>query len=496
MIFKCVSKIDLSYQPGICLLKLDNWNDYRYRTLFDLYIVPQNGNPRLIGPVKIIRRGMYFEVDIPEEFETLGSEYCSLGESQAYYEELMELPETTKNDILIALSDCVYNPNIFKEFENENAMRVSLLRFVSRERIERNFKAILQGNSILTPYRFQFLLEENQNVVLDIDVKPHSTPPTNVHVLIGRNGVGKTRLLSGIINSLTKTSNNIGIKGKLEFLKPDNSNCSFANLVLIAFSAFDSVFQASHDSTSQAPHDSTSQELEIRYKYIGLIKEKGQGVKSLDDLNQDFTQAIQSCMSDKRKKRWLKAVETLSSDQCFAEMQRHCSEGNIFEEISDRFKNLSSGHKIVLLSITKLVELVDENTFVIIDEPENHLHPPLLSSFIRALSDLLIQRNGVALLATHSPVVLQEIPRSCVSIMRRSGDRILIDKPLLETFGENVGTLTREVFRLEVTESGFHNLLSKLISEQSYEEALESLNGELGLEGQAIMRVMDINKNK
>ena len=38
------------------------------------------------------------------------------------------------------------------------------------------------------------------------------------------------------------------------------------------------------------------------------------------------------------------------------------------------FKRLSSGHKIVLLTITRLVEVVEEKTLVLIDEPEAHLH--------------------------------------------------------------------------------------------------------------------------
>jgi predicted ATP-dependent endonuclease of OLD family len=76
---------------------------------------------------------------------------------------------------------------------------------------------------------------------------------------------------------------------------------------------------------------------------------------------------------------------------------------------SEIFNKLSSGHKIVLLTITRLVETVEEKTLVMLDEPESHLHPPLLSAFIRALSELLILRNGVAIIATHSPVILQEL---------------------------------------------------------------------------------------
>jgi predicted ATP-dependent endonuclease of OLD family len=68
--------------------------------------------------------------------------------------------------------------------------------------------------------------------------------------------------------------------------------------------------------------------------------------------------------------------------------------------------------------VTRLVESVEERTLVLLDEPESHLHPPLLSAFVRALSDLLVNRNGAAIIATHSPVVLQEVPRECVWRLR------------------------------------------------------------------------------
>ena len=75
---------------------------------------------------------------------------------------------------------------------------------------------------------------------------------------------------------------------------------------------------------------------------------------------------------------------------------------------------MSSGHKIILLTVVNLVNFVEEKTLVIMDEPEEHLHPPLVSAFIRALSELMSYRNGVAIIATHSPVIVQEVPRRCV----------------------------------------------------------------------------------
>ena len=134
---------------------------------------------------------------------------------------------------------------------------------------------------------------------------------------------------------------------------------------------------------------------------------------------------------------------------------------------------------------------MDERTLVLIDEPETHLHPPLLSAFIRAISDLLIDRNGVAIIATHSPVVLQEVPRTCVWKLRRSGSLSTADQPEIETFGENVGILTREAFGLEVTRSGFHQEIEKLVSDgMNYEEVIEQFGGQLGGEARGIARAL------
>lgn len=150
---------------------------------------------------------------------------------------------------------------------------------------------------------------------------------------------------------------------------------------------------------------------------------------------------------------------------------------------------MSSGHAIVLLTLTNLIANIEEKSLILIDEPESHLHPPLLSAFTRTLSDLLIERNGVAIIATHSPVVLQEIPKSCVWKLYRVRLESCAQRPQHETFGENVGTLTREIFGLEVSNSGFHALLRQSVSEKkTYEQIIEEYDGQLGHEGRSILR--------
>lgn len=167
-----------------------------------------------------------------------------------------------------------------------------------------------------------------------------------------------------------------------------------------------------------------------------------------------------------------------------------------YHDIHNYLRRMSSGHAIVLFTITRLVDTVGEKSLVLLDEPEGHLHPPLLSAFLRTLSDLLYIKNGVAIIATHSPVVLQEIPKSCVWKVIRSREVISTQRPEIETFGENLGVLTREVFALEVANSGYHSLLTKSVdSGASYEDILSEYNGQIGLEGRTVLKAMVLNRD-
>jgi len=271
----------------------------------------------------------------------------------------------------------------------------------------------------------------------------------------------------------------------------------FAGLVTVSFSAFD----------SKGPLGGISTGLR-RYAYIGLVTNeppqdgaatitlRGPRVKGGHELAHEFGRSVLACREGVRRQRWEAALRALEADPLFAETNVSALADYQLLHLETRaralFRKLSSGHAAVLLSITRLVELVEEKSLVLIDEPESHLHPPLLSAFVRALSDLLINRNGVAIIATHSPVVLQEVPKSCVWKLDRAGREARVDRPEFETFGENVGTLTREVFGLEVTQTGFHRLIAERAVEHTYEEILTMFGGQLGAEGRALARALSL----
>jgi predicted ATPase len=485
-------------------LLIDNWDDwFKYNTMYTLVVFDAQGERKLVGSVKIGQFDMedgQRRADIPIQFDALDDRFFSLGQDDSYYEALNALGPERRDGILRALKDVAFDTELFRRALKEKVTGVSLLRAVTPASVQGQFYRMARGGARLSSYNFTYKAPKAprsriEPVRLEFKVEPESQPPTNIHVLIGRNGVGKTRLLNGMTRALTGTEREDEDAGSFEGSTDDLiDDRLFANLVSVTFSAFDPFNPLPNRQNKSSG---------VQYAYIGLRRtgpgEDGKPLppRSPDELSTDFGGSVWLCRQGARVSRWKRALEMLEADPIFKDAEIASLAREDFQEKEFRvlartlFGKLSSGHKIVLLTITRLVETVEERTLVLLDEPEAHLHPPLLSAFIRALSDLLINRNGVGIIATHSPVVLQEVPRSCVWKVRRTNDRVDFERPEIETFGENVGILTREIFGLEVTDSGFHKMLRDAVAEGGdYEEVVGRFEGELGGEAKAIIRAM------
>ncbi|MHA4838169.1 AAA family ATPase [Sphingopyxis sp. MSC1_008] len=481
-------------------LVCDNWDDYGFKTSFALVYFDFDGDRHEIGEVKLMRTGMRSGfTDVPGTFQTLGPDYASLGQDQGYYETLLELAEPTRVEILVALRDAVWDSAIRGQVAEESAWEDSLTRSIGESRLEK-FIAILHQHATLTEFDFTYEFASS-NAQIAFTVTPGSLPPSNIHVVIGRNGVGKTTLLNAISwlirNGRKKSLGRLRFGGDPDAVAKDQ----FANLVTVAFSAFDSFDPPTRSSSGPTRSLKAGTRSGVAYTYVGLKKrirvndERATGNKSEADLQKDFITGTLQCLRSASRPRWQAAMRILEADPLFAALGPSQLADLDGEELEERaaalFETASSGHKIVLLTLTRLAELVSERTLVLIDEPEAHLHPPLVMAFVRALSDLLANRNGVAILATHSPVVVQEVPASCVSLMFRPGDVISVERPEMETFAENLGALTREIFRLEVTESGHHALIAAAVADAGdIDEVLDAFGDQVGAEGRALARAM------
>ncbi len=356
----------------------DNWDDFHYKTLFGLVVFDDKGGRQSIGNLKIgfvgQRNGWTLE-EMPDQFDTLSSNFYSLGQDADYYKNIVNnLSQEIATNVLVALGDVVHDINRFQTAETEDAFRTSLLRFVNRTSIEHQFRRILRKEAPLTDYKFFYEKSANDRysgIKVEFTVDPATKPSSNIHILIGRNGVGKTTLLNSMVDALLPGRGNVGETGYFATSPPfiDDADALdddyFAGIVSISFSTFDPFIP---------PANQTDLNAGLRYYYVGLKKRLVQGdqlavvLKEKEDLCNDFIVSLRVCFAlTAKKERWSNAVMKLESDFNFAAMELltlidvHTGDSTSDKQqfcrrASELFMRMSSGHAIVLLTITKLVE--------------------------------------------------------------------------------------------------------------------------------------------
>ncbi len=108
---------------------------------------------------------------------------------------------------------------------------------------------------------------------------------------------------------------------------------------------------------------------------------------------------------------------------------------------------LSSGQQTFADFIINLLSLIKANSLVLIDEPENTLHPNLEVDFMRILKEILDDFESFAIIATHSAIITREVPKNSVHVIKfDESTQPLITNPSIKTFGADIGTITNYVF--------------------------------------------------
>jgi hypothetical protein len=290
-------------------LLVDNWDDwFSYRTMFGLWVFTEEGVQHRVGSVKIGQKGLAASradmppgpgvrsPDLPRTFDALDENFFSLGQDENYYETLNSLSEAQRKRVLVGLNDCAFNLAIFDAAQSEDVMTVSLLRGVDASNVRGRLHRLSNGDATLTEFKFEYSFpdpgEDLVPPIVRFEVLPESEPPTNVHVLIGRNGVGKTRCMRGMAESLLgrEPAEDDEPIGEIFLDKEAVDDWSFAGLVMISFSAFDDF------DLRPRPADF------IRSRHVGLVQWEGHEdegeytiVKTPTELASDFRESFAAC---------------------------------------------------------------------------------------------------------------------------------------------------------------------------------------------------------
>ncbi|WP_242268901.1 AAA family ATPase [Bacillus cereus group sp. BfR-BA-01352] len=117
--------------------------------------------------------------------------------------------------------------------------------------------------------------------------------------------------------------------------------------------------------------------------------------------------------------------------------------------------DLSSGEITMLFRFLPLLMEVDNNSIILIDEPETHMHPIWTQKFISYLVDIFQEFHAHFILATHSPLIIADLPIECIIGLEKNGGRVQQYLLHENTLGGNPSDLLKEVFELKNLQGGF-----------------------------------------
>ena len=478
------------------VLEASYWDDFGYKTIFDVTITNNMTKTQdKLGSCKI---GYIFQGGIGKKaystienskikgkcLENLDNDFFSMGIDHEYYENINKIFHN--NDELIfhyydSLNDVAKNRNILNKALDYDVFKNSFLRSTSYENIIDQYSSIIHRKKINDGMGITLKFNDREN--LDFYISSNTKFKNNIKVLIGSNGSGKSELLNKVV---------------LDYINDRVDTKEIKNMVLVSYSPFDKL-EGYKVYLRRKNH----------LKSVRLISLKNErDITRGIDLKNEFIESLGNCLLSSAKKELLiKLLDIISSDNILYEFKfkklinkldiKEVNQEKISKtEVVKLFDILSSGHKMVIYTLFKLVDLVDRNTLVLYDEPELYLHPPLLSAYIRAFADLMISANAMAIITTHSPVILQEVPKKDIKIIKRINNIKFYQDVKINTFGERVDILTNEVFKLEVYESGYYKILFDFFQKNKtrmtnirdgYNIFLDEFDEELGSEAKNVI---------
>lgn len=507
-------------------LEENNWDDFGYTTTYHLHAsaLLTRGKPEYLGGLRIMRKGQTIQDAYlldqlfgKRAFRELPDDFVSLSMDVDLYmgvNRYLGSPEDRQSFIkalhLILGSDSEY----FDESLNKDGCFInSLLRESSLD----NF-ALKKGYALLYSSECYYdLRKESVNVKFEhvsdsIDlhftsVEADDDPrlPNGVLVFIGKNGSGKSTAIYRLAKLMyTDPTQRFRLKEVVGELEPNNVGVS--KMFLISYSPFDNFILPTSYDKDYIKLLRAGEDVSSRFVFCGIrdiVKEESE-IEIDDNIDE---QKIEKLVADRKNKTSLKDISVLANEFATAlshvvnnlgqkydkwmSFQNNCriNQPSLYEDIKDlsygapedvmkeTFMGLSTGHKFLMHTYVRLLAYLDDNCLLLFDEPENHLHPPLLSFMMAEIRSLLTETHSVMFIATHSPVILQETFAKNVFIVRKNGNSTTITQPQIETYGANIAAITSEVFDLTTDVTQYHDAIKHLYKKWivGYEPTVEMM---------------------
>jgi len=451
-----------------------DWDDYGESTWFSLWFLQDSNKLHYyyIGDVKIMHRDGNVYDKLPESFEELDENFCSVGIDISYYKKLQStFKRNAVQKILKALRDCAIDMSIYEQYRTHTVFKESLTRDLSTERAIKEAPFVIDGRKHEDAYSFEFtycpIYNEDAYIKWNVEIDYEPAKYKRTYGLIGENGVGKTQMLSNCVKAL--------INRGIEIL---NNQPMFSSIFVICSSIHDAYNNIDKNGIliplyiciteqSQVLEENLTIEIKEILKRPTFYHDGG-----LESMREVYLNLLEAELGEA-------AVENLIVGGI---IENHGIEHTEYEtntqKLNELVKTLSSGQLQMLVLITYVCAHIHLATLIIVDEPEVHLHPKFITDFICKLNVLLNLFESYAIISTHSPIVIREIVGENVFLMQRNADnQPLIGKVAYETFGENISTLYNNIFGCDERKCYYAKVVRELVEKRgaTYESVTKEL---------------------
>lgn len=447
------------------------WNDYDYKTRYHLYYY-KDGNLSFIGEVKIMKKGVIdTSTVLPSRFYSLDENYCSLGNGIEYYKNFKEKFEESTYLYLGELRDTALYTSTLKKFEQDYEFKTSLMRDNKAEYMLRVGRFIINGrNNDEETYSFEYPYRPkyNEGEPTDLTFKfNHSRfPYKRIYALIGENGAGKTTLMKDLIYDIIQNDRK-SEERHFVGLPP-----LFSSVIAITYSPFDSYPLNDDPGLSNRIID---------YEYCGLMKHEFV-LKDINERVKELANNIEIAVNrttDYINILWERMMEKVFDRERLDAIFKNPSMGTEVDrdKLTTLYQHCSSGETIYFESITAILAKIRLNSMLLIDEPEQHLHPTGINQLMTTISEILERTESFAIISTHSPYILREVASSNVMIFHRYGNNLSVTPIGIETFGEDVSVISDMVFDSRSQDKIFESYIERVVEDEdyNYEKAISVL---------------------
>lgn len=445
------------------ILVKSDWDDYSSIASYSIEFSDARGRFSEVGLWKIIHKTKQnTPLNFGDSFDENGLDenFISLGQDVSCYKTLLSICGYEKSVVLLeTLRDISWNPTLAESFDSLSPYRNCLFRNNTADKASLYGQRIINGEKIPDTHSFSYsgtIPKAECPTDIKVDFDPKDPIPGRIVGIIGRNAAGKTQYLAQLAKDLVTTRRaEDAFKERLE--RFGGVRPAFTRVITISFSAFDKFPRPDDDRAS--------------YKYCGLRGKDGRVTGK--QLESNYRDNLSRITEHHRQHEWIEyMLEILDGDKGnFREIlnEELADAGGINK---DELSLFSSGQAMLVNFITSLLAWVKDNSLIIFDEPEMHLHPNAIASLFNVLNSALRQYRSFALIATHSPQFIQEIPAKRVLVFERVGNVTEARNIQGETLGENISNLTRHIFETYEIPSHYKQVLKELSEERDYEEVL------------------------